>query len=99
MSSPKGNCFTRKCKGRANSLLTSVQVEAFTKDSETNNQRRQCVALWDTGATNTLITENLAKELGLQSIGKQTICIEKSAATIDEDSMIWEVAERIMEMI
>ena len=66
--------FTKNEKGKINVLRTEVNVIAdkninpdFRKSKEKYN------AIWDTGATNTVISDKLAEELKLNSVGIATV--------------------------
>lgn len=57
--------FTVKYPNLVNVLKTYVQVSQFG-----NNNWKQCTAIWDTGATASVITSDVAKELGLIPISR-----------------------------
>lgn len=61
--------FTYKFPGRANVLLSDVKVSAH-KELFPNAILRDYKAIWDTGATNTAISERVAKECNLIPISK-----------------------------
>ena len=63
------NAFTTKYKiGLSNKLISKEVVINYM-----GNTSRSLIALWDTGATRTCVSEELAKELNLISTGKQII--------------------------
>lgn len=69
MSKKVGNCFTGEFKGLARVLYSPVNIEnALDKTKKENGK-----ALWDTGATGSLITQAMAKKLGLLPISKAPI--------------------------
>jgi hypothetical protein len=90
MDLAKIHCLTNKYSGISNVIATSVQAnfaesllaagEAVTKES--------CIAIWDTGATNSGITELFALKLKLIATGRRKVnglggTIEKNTYLID----------------
>lgn len=69
MDNKKVSAFTCAINGRANVLKTKVRVSAH-KRLFPEAQENDFIAIWDTGATNTAISENLAKKCNLIPIGK-----------------------------
>lgn len=63
------SAFTYKAIGRANVLLSDVKVSAH-KELIPNAVLKDFKAIWDTGATNTAISERVAKECNLIPISK-----------------------------
>ena len=64
--------ITQKYPAKAESILSSC----FVIKPVTNNKLEYCEAkdvLWDTGATNTIISRNIADALGLEPIQKAMI--------------------------
>ena len=66
--------FTKEEKGRIKVLKTQISIiidkkinPYYKKDNDSYE------AIWDTGATNTVISEKLAKELNLTSVGKARV--------------------------
>ena len=67
--------FTTTCPGIADCLRNEVGV----KDPASLNDKK-FIALWDTGATNCVITKNVALSLGLGPIGQtETLGVNGSA--------------------
>lgn len=67
--------FTLEEKGRLNVLKTPCGVsEAFDPKTKQGSYppKRDYIAIWDTGATGTVITAKVASDLGLQPIGYAT---------------------------
>ncbi len=66
--------FTLKGKGRMSQLKTQCGVSeaVFLNDASITPTVNQYEAIWDTGATGTVITSKVAKELGLKPTGKIT---------------------------
>lgn len=58
-----GSAFTTKYNGISNRLLTKVNVIC-------NGNVVECGALWDTGATNCCVSQNVVKKLSLLPTGK-----------------------------
>lgn len=58
--------FTARCDGRSLQLKNKVHIVS-------DNNTIEALALWDTGATGTCISERIVKDLGLVSTGKMTI--------------------------
>ena len=65
------SAFTYKAIGRANVLLSDVKVSAH-KELIPNATLSDFKAIWDTGATNTAISERVVKKCNLVPIGKAT---------------------------
>ena len=69
--------FTNKHDVRVNVLYTPVKLSLPydpDKDSgKTPPMLKQCNAIWDTGATRSVITKQFAKEIGLVATGKEKV--------------------------
>ena len=62
--------FTKEEKGLVPVLKTEVSIEVDKKlNPNCNDFGTKYVAIWDTGATSTVISERLAQKLGLTSVG------------------------------
>lgn len=64
--------FTIRYGGRVRVLKTEVGIFIPVSKEEAESvppQVRSCIAVWDTGATGTVITKQVADELGLKPIG------------------------------
>ncbi len=71
---PKGvvPAFTTYSPARRNVLTNEVEVSAAYDPSTGKSLpifRKKCVAIWDTGATTTVITKQLSQECGLKATG------------------------------
>ena len=77
MKKPVFHAFTRKFGGRTNVLFTDVKIsEAFdpqTVPAQSRPSELECKAIWDTGATSSCITAELAQQVGLKPIGKTPV--------------------------
>jgi len=64
-------CFTSKYNGVSNVLMNEVIVcEAYTPPNPAKDIiRKRFFAIWDTGATNTVITHKVVQNCGLKPIG------------------------------
>lgn len=71
MNKQKISAFTYKADGRANVLLSDVKVSAH-KELMPNAVSKDFKAIWDTGATNTAISERVVNECNLVPISKAT---------------------------
>ena len=60
--------FSIKYKGIARELISDIEII-----NPLNNQRKKYNAIWDTGATNTVITPKVLKELSLTIVDIATI--------------------------
>jgi predicted aspartyl protease len=71
---PKFQAFTLKANGRINQLKTQCGVSdaVLPTNPPTNVNVNQYEAIWDTGATGTVITSKVAKDLGLKPTGLVT---------------------------
>ena len=67
--------FTTKFNARVNRILSDVLISAaYDPQNPPKDAKHYATkALWDTGATHSVITENTAKELGLQATGKKIV--------------------------
>lgn len=67
--SPKS--FTIAYSGRVNALVTDIDIfPAFDPSTTNPHPAHKCYkCIWDTGATNTVITKKVADELNLKPIG------------------------------
>ena len=65
MQSPHHAAFTRHFGQRSNILFNKVSVSKPNDRSNINETN----AIWDTGATGTVITKGFAKKLGLKPVG------------------------------
>ena len=72
MPSQRLSAFTCKANGKTNVLQSKVTVSA-SKELFPNAEGKKYTAIWDTGATNTAISNKVAKECGLIPTG-QAIC-------------------------
>ena len=65
--------FTKDEKGLINVLRTQVGIIIDKKINPNYKKKKDTFeAIWDTGATNTVISEDLARELGLTPVGMTT---------------------------
>lgn len=66
--------FTKDEKGLINVLRTQVGIIIDKKVNPNYKKKKESFeAIWDTGATNTVISEKLAKELDLTPVGVATV--------------------------
>ena len=66
--------FTKEEKGIIKVLKTQVEIIVDKKINPNYTKiRDKYIAIWDTGATNTVISEKLAQELNLTPIGKASV--------------------------
>lgn len=73
MSADKGLCFTTKYNGKSSVLQSEVKISSAIDDNGKPNiqfNNKNWKGLWDTGATKSLITANVAKELDLKVVSK-----------------------------
>ena len=62
--------FTSKTKQITRILRTKVRIsQAFNPQKNSHQQLKEYLAIWDTGATNSVITEKVVNECGLKPIG------------------------------
>lgn len=66
------HCFTLKFTGRARVLFTPITIGAPSINPATQ-QKFQTRCIWDTGASGTVITQNVVDALGLKPTGVQTV--------------------------
>jgi SEC-C motif/gag-polyprotein putative aspartyl protease len=62
--------FTLKATGRMNAIVSEVGISLPNIPNESQNLILKTNALWDTGATNSVITKSLAKSMNLVAIDK-----------------------------
>lgn len=65
--------FTARANGRLSSLRTDVEVWPAFKPGSSAPPSRPYKAIYDTGATGSAISEKVARELGLVSIGLASV--------------------------
>ncbi len=65
----KYHAFTSKWNGLARQIKTQVFIKSPLDETKISEN---IIALWDTGATGTVISSNIVKELGLITTGKIT---------------------------
>jgi hypothetical protein len=72
---PPFHAFTQKYPGITNRIITPVQIAAAFDPAKPppNPNFLQTSALWDTGATQSVVTEATAKTLGLVAVGKSLV--------------------------
>lgn len=69
---PPQRAFTTRYSGRVRVLKTEVGIFLPLSQDELRQKQpnvRPCIAVWDTGATGTVITKPIADALGLKPIG------------------------------
>jgi predicted aspartyl protease len=79
--------FTVKYPARVNVLKTTVGVFSPVSKEEAEATRPpvvQAIAIWDTGATGTVITRKIADVLGLQPIGMKEIAHAAGTSVMNE---------------
>ena len=64
----KVHAFTTEFKGLTNQLVTPVNLSLPTHETDNNPSLFSTNALWDTGATNSVITSDTVKKLGLKPV-------------------------------
>lgn len=70
------HAFTTRCNGIAGSLRNTAGIES-------NGNRIEVTALWDTGATNSCISHDVVQKLSLTPTGKITIQTPSGASVMD----------------
>lgn len=72
---PQYHAFTQKYPGITNRIITSVHVAAAFDPANPPPDLKflPTSALWDTGATQSVVTEATAKSLGLVAVGKSLV--------------------------
>ncbi|MCK4676716.1 MAG: hypothetical protein KAT48_01175 [Bacteroidales bacterium] len=67
-NAPKVSAFTSKANGRRNVLTTEVSV--FQPIPNQKHKIEKFLAIWDTGATSSVVTPAVVKKLGLIHLEK-----------------------------
>lgn len=70
MSSGKGLCFTNLCSGRSNVLVSDVKISVAPDEYGNHFDDQNWTAIWDTGATKTVITPKVVQTLNLKVVSK-----------------------------
>ena len=66
--------FTTNYEGIVNALYTKCGINrAFNPNIQHNIKPHDFNAIWDTGATNSVISKNVVDTLGLKSTGKEKV--------------------------
>jgi predicted aspartyl protease len=73
--SHQGHCFTAEYSGLSRTLLNQVRLESFVNPSE----RIDVKALWDTGASMSVIRPEIAMQLNLLSVSMVSISTPTTA--------------------
>lgn len=70
------HCFTSAYDKKSNVLINEVNIaRAYNpKNPPKDVDYKKYLAIWDTGATNTVITEKVVKECGLKPTGITRVC-------------------------
>lgn len=66
-----GNIFL-EYNGLAKQIISNIYISDSLKESNINNSLK-CKGLWDTGATQTVISRDIVKKLNLQAFSKTVI--------------------------
>lgn len=74
--------FTVKFKGKVSVLYCDVSISAASL-TVAKPTRQDYRAIWDTGATNTVITKKVANDLGLKPIGRTQVKTASGTADCD----------------
>ncbi len=72
----ESRAFTTRFNGRSNKLFNDVYIKTDGKDMK-------AIALWDTGATHTCISDRVASELNLTPIGQSKIHTAGGESIVD----------------
>lgn len=62
--------FTFKASGRMNSIVTEIGISQPNIPDSLRNPITKTTSLWDTGATNSVITKSIAKTLGFTPVDR-----------------------------
>lgn len=62
--------ISARCSGIAREIITPIRIKSSSLLSSVPQIFHNTKAIWDTGATNSVISSTLAKEMGLIPIGK-----------------------------
>lgn len=74
LASPRPMAFTLKANGLMREIITDAKVSKFvTPDKIATVKKVDVKALWDTGASGSVVTQATAKTLGLVPIGKARV--------------------------
>lgn len=77
------HAFTFRLTGTPNQILIGIKIAAPSRPPDIA-QAHEFVALWDTGATATLISDSVTAKCGHASTGKRTIQGVNSTDVVDE---------------
>ncbi len=73
VDNPPPIAFTYIYNGKARDLRTKIGISEYKKDTIKRQPAFNGIAIWDTGATASVITAKVASELGLIPIGKTNV--------------------------
>ncbi len=65
--------FTSKANGRANTLTTKVRISPVFDPKTPSVTKSDYLAIWDTGATNSVISAKMVADLGLAPTGAREV--------------------------
>ena len=68
---PNHHAYTKSFGGQISTIKTSIGLKSHV--GETSNDFTRCTAIWDTGATITCITPQIASSLALKPISVTTV--------------------------
>jgi predicted aspartyl protease len=89
MNATKNNSFTKEYNETVKAIKTYCNVssvfnpEYLSRPNFKMPLRIEFVALWDTGATRSVISENVVKKLGLKPIGKRIVYHANGQSTVN----------------
>ena len=79
-----GGSFTITSQEILDALQTEVQISDYQSKSKSGANQASCwKSVWDTGATNSCITQHVVDELGLLPIGREQVYTAGGLATVN----------------
>jgi hypothetical protein len=97
MSGLKPAAFTSRFTARSNRLITEVEIfPAFLPGGTTAPKGKKYAALYDTGATNSVVTPKVVADLQLSSIGAKTVGVGGGSLTTTSHLVNFGLPNKVM---
>ncbi|MCI6278226.1 MAG: retroviral-like aspartic protease family protein [Bacteroidales bacterium] len=79
----QASAFTVEYGKHQRVIRSTVSLTTYSPDDKQNGDKVECTAIWDTGATGSVISRRIAERLSLSPVGKQLINHANGTATVN----------------